>query len=699
MTATAAVLWLASCQPDSITGARDQLERGGSRTLELTFPLLFDTFTVGQFLAEGDTVTTPNGSLGIRVDSQSLAIGIGEKLSFNNITLDPYNFSYDQMLKTAEDSTSLELSISAGSLSNHVDTVYFDTPEGSRVTSAEVASGWIIRAISNATNCTTKIGTDITDATGDTVVAFPSRIMTTGSAEIDSVSAADTRVSEFVVMPEPSVSVTDCSGSPATGTVQVTLTYRPMTLASVELTNVSESFNEGYAPGIDDRLNMIDTVTMSDGNFDITIGSKLPIPLTLDITLDGVLIDGVPLQHQFLVPAAPGDGSTVSSELTVDLLGARIVPDDVFANVTGVATADNITITSAISSSTVSIDIVSSFTPNYLVGLLDPDLTPELVSLVDTEKMIDAGSVDFDDFEDAVRGVTLNEASLTFMVANGLQTMIRLDTLQIGIARASAGGKADRDSFGEVIFEEDSIGNAILLTLADSDESSITLPRGDSVNVTLQAAPLADRMVSLLLDDVDVALVGYGTVRIGDGQQARVNATDSVTIDFDMVVGLDLLLPDSGVVFEVTRNVEAAGVDSIDAADLADRILEARAIAEVVNGIPFEIDVEVAVAEDNLGDTTSVFDVAGHIALPSVGLSPAAVDPTTGRTTATTTDSVETYMTGDQTLLLLGDSATVTVKVRIKAPLASDGRATVRSADGVIVRALARLRARAGGEN
>jgi hypothetical protein len=93
------MLLSAGCEPTSITEARNQLGRGPQRTVRLTIPVAQDTVTVGEFLCPSssatpcDTVTTGGGLVGIEIDSQTVAVGVGNQLRFNNVVSD--RFKYD----------------------------------------------------------------------------------------------------------------------------------------------------------------------------------------------------------------------------------------------------------------------------------------------------------------------------------------------------------------------------------------------------------------------------------------------------------------------------------------------------------------------------------------------------------------------------------------------------------------------------
>ncbi|MBI2403141.1 MAG: hypothetical protein HYV20_10490 [Gemmatimonadetes bacterium] len=83
------------CEPTSITEARNQLGRGPLRSVQFTIPVAQDTVTVGELLCPSssttpcDTVTTPDGLMGIKIDSQTVGVSVGNQLRFDDVTLNP----------------------------------------------------------------------------------------------------------------------------------------------------------------------------------------------------------------------------------------------------------------------------------------------------------------------------------------------------------------------------------------------------------------------------------------------------------------------------------------------------------------------------------------------------------------------------------------------------------------------------------
>ena len=706
-----AVFVLTGCKPDGVTAARDQLGRGPSRTVQFTLPLVIDTLTIGEFLGDSgsgtDTTTTSSGITAVRFEPESLTVEVGDQLRFENLTFDAYAFSYDQMLETQQVSTSLVVpapafgsrpSMAGATVLARASLVTFDTPQGSGVSSATIASGLIVRTLTNGTNCAATVQLVLTDALGDTVAAFVTQVVAIGATLVDTVSAAGATVSQFVSV-DPGVSFGACVPN-AGSSVAVDVTFLPMTLAAVGLQNVNETFTENYAAlAAETRIQAIDTVVAASGTLDLTVQNRLPIALTLNLTLQGITVGGATVQRTFNVPPAPGDGSTVQSVLSVDLTGATIVPPAVLAVVLGTATAANATVSAAVTTNAVTVDGGGSMAVDRLVGTLDPAQTPELTVAVETVEAVDAGAVDFGDFEDAIRGATINEATLTFAVTNGLLTPITLDSFAVGLALTDGAGNPRRDGGGNIVYQTDALGTPLLLTIAQPGQAQLLLPPGGNASVQLTtAAALLDRLVHLLIDDSSVALVGAGSAIVGDGVTvSRVDAADAIVINLALLVGLDLTLPDTGVVFSVTEVLDGLGLDSLDADDLASRLVDARATSDVVNGIPFGVEVQIALIAGDRGDSVDVFTLPGHATLSTASLAAATVNPATGRTTTATTGSVEEILDGADSRALFGERMTVTVRVRIRPPAGAGGRGAIVSGDPLIVNARASVTFTMGG--
>ena len=108
---------LGACEPASITEARNQLARGAARVARYTIPVVDTVFTISDFLPEGsqDTVTTPEGLLGIRFPAESIAVDIGPNLQFNGVALTPFNASISGLILSQLPGTRIGFSSSASS--------------------------------------------------------------------------------------------------------------------------------------------------------------------------------------------------------------------------------------------------------------------------------------------------------------------------------------------------------------------------------------------------------------------------------------------------------------------------------------------------------------------------------------------------------------------------------------------------------
>ena len=165
------MLLSAGCEPTSITEARNQLGRGPARIVQFTIPVAQDTVTVGEFLCPSssttpcDTVTTPDGLIGITFDPETLTVNVGDKLNYDSLTFSPFTFGYNQMLQTSQQTVSLN--IGAGSFTPAPgisgapgvpgvsgDTIRFGTSAGSYVLSATIASGRVRLDVSQNSGCT-----------------------------------------------------------------------------------------------------------------------------------------------------------------------------------------------------------------------------------------------------------------------------------------------------------------------------------------------------------------------------------------------------------------------------------------------------------------------------------------------------------------------------------------------------------------
>jgi len=78
----------AACEPANILEARDQLGRGGERSVVFALPLIDTVFKVETLLEDSEIDTTASGLLAVRIDPDSVSAGYGEDLVFEGVDLD-----------------------------------------------------------------------------------------------------------------------------------------------------------------------------------------------------------------------------------------------------------------------------------------------------------------------------------------------------------------------------------------------------------------------------------------------------------------------------------------------------------------------------------------------------------------------------------------------------------------------------------
>lgn len=320
--ATAALVLIgAGCEPTSVTEAREQIARNAQGVLEFNLALTDTTYAVGELLAEEDTVTTPTGLLGIRVQRDSLTA-----------------VDYAQFLITGEVSTSVAApgpAIGFVAPGGQRDTLAFQTPQGSQVTGATIQDGYIVRSIVNNTGCSGTVSISVVDSLGTVVVAFPDLVVADGATVVDSLDAAGASFDAFLDVAITAELDNLCMPVPG-ASVETTITARPLTLTSVALDQVDETIGieesrevDGAQIDFDDLESSFQQATLNDATVSMTIRNSADLPvstgnLTLGVvavTADGQLMrdpGGEPLYEEsspgvpLLVPVTdPGEASLV----------------------------------------------------------------------------------------------------------------------------------------------------------------------------------------------------------------------------------------------------------------------------------------------------------------------------------------------------------------------------------------------------
>jgi len=432
------------------------------------------------------------------------------------------------------------------------------------------------------------------------------------------------------------------------------------------------------------------------GSFTMSVQNRLPIASSIDMRLDGVTRGGVPLTSTLVIPAAPGDGTSRTGSVTLDLAGAVIIPARVVVAVSGSASAASATITSANATDAVVVDGGGSLVIESVAGRLDPALTPELTVSMEEFNEVERSSVDFGDLEDAVRGSRINDATAQIAIRNSALTPLKLSNVRLGVVRLDAGGQPLRDAGGRPAWERDSAtSQPILVTLAQPGDTTLVLARASTTSLSLQFAPLVNRLVHLVLDSVRCAVVASGSAVAGDGSQSRFTRNDSAKVSLQLLVGLDITLPDTGVVFTRTEYVDGADVDPADSALVVSRLVAGSAITDVTNGTPFGISVELSIARDSVA-ADRIFAAPGRVDLGPIVIAASPVDAA-GRVTTPATSSQSVSLSGTQAVVLLGKRFTTGVRIRLRPPPGGGLRGAIRPTDEVLLRSHASVELRAGG--
>lgn len=298
---------------------------------------------------------------------------------------------------------------------------------------------------------------------------------------------------------------------------------------------------------------------------------------------------------------------------------------------------------------------------------------------------VSATAVDFAEFEDAVRDATIASSPARVRLTNLNGQAATLSNVVVGVVALNPDGSIPVDGTGAPVYDTTGAGVPRTLDLSDPGSAVITVAAAATSSIDVEAAVIVDGVVDLILNGDRPAVVVTG-----DGA-GPVGGFLSVTID--MVALFDLFLPQGGVA--ISSNVTQAGaqLDTGDADQVADRISLASFIAVATNRTAFAVDVEIAIAEGDLGET-DVFGVPGSVVISSFSLDAGTVDAT-GVLTNPVTDTVTIALTGVQTRPLLDSLFTASSRITLR-PVSANGRAVMRPTDVVTFNARAALTIVAG---
>jgi hypothetical protein len=450
----------------------------------------------------------------------------------------------------------------------------------------------------------------------------------------------------------------------------------------------------------DTVLDAVDTVVVHSGTLVVTTQNRLPATAGYTVTLDGFLdAGGSPIAAAGTVPPAPGDGSYVSDVLNFDLAGVTVVPAAAIAQLNGTATVVTSPVDPALGTAAVIQDgSISAIEIQSLTGPLDPAQTPELIIDVEESREILRSDVDFGDLEEAVEASTLNDAAVALEISNSANAPAVLSDFTLGVVRLDAFGDILRDGFGDPDYEVDSLGQPILIPVTDPGVTTLTLARSSVSNVSLQSAPLADRLFHLLLGDERVSIVAAGTAAIGDGAPSRIERTDSLAVVLGVTVAFDLTIPDTGV--QITRHSVNSGLgdlveDEREADSLVARIDSVEFTAELVNRTPFGTEIDIAFIRDSVPETVDIFLQPGAVLIDRVTLGAPTVDAQ-GRVSQAISDTVVVRLSNTEVRELLNEFFTAQARIRLLPGAGGGGRGAIQASDAVLINSRVLVQLHAG---
>jgi len=295
--------------------------------------------------------------------------------------------------------------------------------------------------------------------------------------------------------------------------------------------------------------------------------------------------------------------------------------------------------------------------------------------------------LDFGDIEDAIRQVDLNDARLHVNVSNSAAIAAVLVDFNLCVAQLDAGGQP-------LACEIDSLtGMPILVPVAETGGNSLTIAANSDTSFTVQGGPLVNRLVHMVLDGDMAAVVGAGILTT-DAPAGQITGADVIDVQTELVAVIDFTLPDTGVVFTMNTTQDGLSIDSAEVPAILERLVAARVASGILNNLPFGIDVEIAFAPGDLGDS-DVFAHPDAVVVGRMTVDTSAVDAI-GRPIAAQLTNAEVSLVGDELRALLGERFTATLRIRLSGASTSDRRGVVLAGTNMLVNSSARVVLRLG---
>ena len=303
---------------------------------------------------------------------------------------------------------------------------------------------------------------------------------------------------------------------------------------------------------------------------------------------------------------------------------------------------------------------------------------------IQAAEVTDPDALDLDELGSAVAAAEIRTAPIQMALRHNADAAVTLVDPTLALVQTDSRGEPKRDESGDLIVEEGSSGDSLTVTLGDTVE----VPPDDSAAVEPDGAALIDELVKRLQAGEHVGIALLATVDAAAGGRNRFDVGDELELAHRALVGLDLVLPDSGVV--VRRDVvgEGVGLDSTDVRQIQKRVTRAAGTLVVENGLPFTVRVNVAYVDgDRKGG--AVFGASDRVLLDSLRV---RGSPSGGGAL----DTVRVSVTGAELPPLLGETFTAGVRIRLL-PVQEDGGAgALRAGQLVDVEARANMDVKTG---
>lgn len=322
-----------------------------------------------------------------------------------------------------------------------------------------------------------------------------------------------------------------------------------------------------------------------------------------------------------------------------------------------------------------------------LESLPGPRLAAGGEAALGSVRIVDADDVELGEMGDALAGARVMSAPLEVTLRSTSAAPLRLVDPALGLVRLEGDGTPARDASGRPVLLDDDSGRPLRVPLAGTEGDSLLLPPGGGAEAEADAAPLVDRLVDRAASGRPTGVGLLGLVRVHPDDLDLVAAADSLLAAYRAWAGLELVLPDSGVV--VSRQLTGAGLGlpEEDVAQVRRRVIRAGATLAVENELPFALRVVIAYAPAD----RRAEDVFG--APDAVILDPLAVGPGAGA--GPPADSLEISLTGEETGALLRDAFAAGVRIRLLPAGRPDSVGAIRIDELVDVDARAFLDVRA----